>query len=105
MVPTHEGMSIPWIDPAPTVGRGATKVGAFTIATARRNGEEVKLPTNAVMDAVIEAVSQGIESGEVTQASDLTVMLSAGERRSLLLHRKAVQLPEARRPGSTRYAR
>ncbi len=60
------------------------KVGAFTIATARRNGEEVKLPTNAVMDAVIEAVSQGIESGEVTQASDLTVTLPAGERRSLL---------------------
>lgn len=60
------------------------KVGAFTIASAQVKGEPVMLPTNAAMDAVVEKVVGGIEAGELTQASDLTITLTAAERRQLL---------------------
>lgn len=60
------------------------KVGAFTIAAAQVKGEPVMLPTNAAMDAVVEKVVGGIEAGEVAQASDLIITLTAAERRQLL---------------------
>lgn len=60
------------------------KIGAFTVASARVKEEPVTLPTNAAMDAVVEKVVGGIKAGEVTQASDLIITLSAAERRQLL---------------------
>lgn len=60
------------------------KVGAFAIATARRNDEPLILPTNAAIDAVIEHVIAGIEAGEVKRASDLVVTVSPAERRAML---------------------
>lgn len=60
------------------------KVGAFTIASAQVKGEPVTLPTNAAMDAIVEKIVGGIEAGEVAQASDLIITLTAAERRQLL---------------------
>ncbi|MBO9516460.1 MAG: hypothetical protein J7493_00185 [Porphyrobacter sp.] len=60
------------------------KVGAFTIASAHVNGEQVTLPTSPAMDAVVQKVVEGIRAGEVTQASDLIITLTALERRQLL---------------------
>lgn len=60
------------------------KIGAFTIASAQMKGKLVSLPTNAAMDVVVEKVVGGIKAGEVTQASDLVITLTAAERRQLL---------------------
>ena len=60
------------------------KVGAFAIASARVKGETVDLPPNAQMDAVVEKVVCGIQSGEVTRAADLVINLDAAGRRALL---------------------
>lgn len=60
------------------------KIGAFSIATARLNGEPITLPTNAAIDVVVMNVMTGIEQGAVTQASDLVITLTAAERRGLL---------------------
>lgn len=60
------------------------KVGVFTLASAHVNGEQVTLPTSPAMDAVVEKVVEGIRAGEVTQASDLIITLTALERRQLL---------------------
>jgi hypothetical protein len=60
------------------------KIGAFTLATARLNGETITLPTNAAMDAVVAKIMTGIEKGEVKQASDIIISLTNDERRSLL---------------------
>jgi len=60
------------------------KIGAFTIASARLKGERVDLPTNAEMDAVVDKVIGGIEAGEVMQAADLVINLSAEGQRGFL---------------------
>jgi hypothetical protein len=60
------------------------KIGAFTVAMARLNGEPITLPTNTAMDAIVSKVMMGIDAGEVKQASNLTFALTAGERRGLL---------------------
>ncbi|KAB7644144.1 hypothetical protein [Polymorphobacter fuscus] len=60
------------------------RIGAFTVASARVNGEPVMLPTNPGMDALVERVACGIKVGEVTNASDLIIGLTAAERRQLL---------------------
>ncbi|WP_144036811.1 hypothetical protein [Sphingopyxis witflariensis] len=60
------------------------KIGAFTVASARVNGESVNLPSNAEMDAVVDTAVNGIKAGTVTQAADLVINLNAAGRRALL---------------------
>lgn len=60
------------------------KLGVFALASAKRKGEPLPLPTNAEMDALIDKVVCGIEAGELEEASDLTINLNADERRNLI---------------------
>lgn len=60
------------------------KIGIFALAACRRQGEPMKLPTNAAVDDIVDHVVAGIDAGEVTQASDLTINLSVLERRAML---------------------
>lgn len=60
------------------------KVGAFTIASARREGRSVTLPSNADIEVVIENVMAGMDAGRVNQASDLVVQLNKQERWRML---------------------
>lgn len=60
------------------------KLGVFTAATARLKSEPITLPTNPAIDALIEKVMGGIDAGEIKQASDLIVTLSADELRDML---------------------
>lgn len=60
------------------------KLGVFALASAKRKGEPLPLPTNAEMDALIDKVMGGIEAGEVGEASDLTINLTIDERRNLI---------------------
>lgn len=60
------------------------KLGLFSAASARLNGDMITLPTNPQIDALIEKVVGGLKAGEVTQPSDLTVTLDKEELRKLL---------------------
>jgi hypothetical protein len=49
------------------------KMGMFTLAQAKSNGEDFNLPVPAEIAAQIDGLASSISKGEVTSADDLTV--------------------------------
>ena len=60
--------------------------GAYHCAMARLKGEELNLPVNGTMEAVVAHVVKGLEADEIKQPSDLILTISADERHKLLAY-------------------
>lgn len=60
------------------------KLGIFSIASARMKGEVVTIPTTPEIDALVEGVVLGIQSGEISDPSELDVALTTAELRDML---------------------
>ncbi|OYW46416.1 MAG: hypothetical protein B7Z08_01080 [Sphingomonadales bacterium 32-68-7] len=60
------------------------KLGLFTAAAARLQGEPIPLPTTPEIDAVIDRVVAGIDAGEIAAPADLILNLTADELRGML---------------------
>lgn len=60
--------------------------GLFLLASARLKGAPINLPTTPEIDALIDDVAAGIGKGAIKEPSDLTITLSADERRKLVAY-------------------
>lgn len=60
--------------------------GLHLLATARLKGMPINLPTTPEIDALIDDVARGIETGAIKEPTDLKVTLDTEERRRLVAY-------------------